>query len=160
MRSLVVAYDRERGIGVRGDLPWNRDLPSDLRHFRALTIGRSVIMGRNTFESIGILPKRENIVVTSRPINADVLAVHSLAEAYRRAQRDPVVIGGASVYAQAIKDVDVIYATEVDAVFPDTDTFFPELDDAWRETVRDRRHASGRDKYDFAFVTYERQVPR
>lgn len=157
MKRLVVAYDQDRGIGVRGDLPWGRDLPADLRHFRALTLGRTVIMGRTTFESVGVLPDRENIIVTHRPLdNTDAIAVDSLQAAFERAQHDPVVIGGASIYEQALQNIDLIHVTEVHAHFPDVDTFFPELDSSWREIERDAHRADERNKYDFDFVTYRR----
>ena len=100
-KCIVVAYDKNRGIGARGNLPWGRALPADLKHFCALTIGKSIIMGRTTFESIGrALPQRENIVVTHRALDAaDVIAVDSLARAYEIAQHQPcIIIGGASIY--------------------------------------------------------------
>ena len=157
MRRLVVAYDQNRGIGVNGDLPWGRDLPADLRHFRALTLGRTVIMGRTTFESVGILPDRENIVVTHRELDdVDVVAVDSLHAAYTRARYEPVIIGGASIYRQALNDVDLVHVTEVHATFSDADTFFPNLDDSWQEIERDVHLADERNKYDFDFVTFKR----
>ena len=159
MKRLVVAYDQNRGIGVNGDLPWGRDLPADLRHFRALTLGRTVIMGRTTFESVGVLPDRENIVVTHRELeDVDAIAVDSLRAAYERAQHEPVVIGGASIYRQALLDVDLVHVTEVHARFPNADTFFPELDETWREIERDVHVADERNKYDFDFVTFKRDV--
>jgi len=104
MKSIVVAYDRARGIGANNDLLWGRDLPADLRHFKDITAGGSLIMGRKTFESIGrALPGRENIVVTHRPLDAvDVIAVDSLASAYRLAHDNQFIIGGAGIYGQAL----------------------------------------------------------
>lgn len=159
MKRLVVAYDQNRGIGMNGDLPWGRDLPADLRHFRALTLGRTVIMGRTTFESVGVLPDRENIVVTHHLLDdADAIAVGSLHAAFSRAQHEPVIIGGASIYRQALDYVDLVHATEVHAAFPDVDTFFPELDDSWHEVERDVRVADDRNKHDFDFVTFKRKA--
>jgi dihydrofolate reductase len=159
MKRLVVAYDQDHGIGVNGDLPWGRDLPADLRHFRALTLGRTVIMGRTTYESVGALPDRENVVVTHRELDdADVIAVSSLRAAYERAQHEPVVIGGATIYRQALDDVDLVHVTEVHARFNDDDTFFPELDDSWHEIERDTHKADEKNKYDFDFVTYRRRA--
>jgi dihydrofolate reductase len=159
MKRLVVAYDQNRGIGVNGDLPWGRDLPTDLRHFRALTLGRTVIMGRITFESVGVLPDRENMIVTHYPLDdTDAVAVSSLQIAFSRAQHEPVIIGGASIYRQALDYVDVVHATEVHADFPDTDTFFPELDDSWHEVERDEHVADERNKYNFDFVTFKRRA--
>lgn len=159
IKRLVVAYDDKRGIGVRGELPWGRDLPDDLRHFRTLTLGKSVIMGRTTFESVGVLPGRENIVVTTRPLDADVIAASSLRAAYDRAQHELVVIGGASIYEQALSDIDIIHATEVHAEFNNIDTYFPALDHDWQEIDREQHLADDRNKYDFDFVTFQRQSP-
>lgn len=158
MKSIVVAYDRARGIGANNDLLWGRDLPADLRHFKDLTTGGSLIMGRKTFESIGhALPGRENIVVTHRPLDAvDVIAVDSLASAYRLAHGNQFIIGGASIYEQALSDVDVIYATEVDQVFPEAEVFFPALGEDWYERSRESFEADDRNKYPYDFVTYVR----
>lgn len=159
MKSIVVAYDVSRAIGVQGDLPWKRDLPADLRHFRDLTMGGSIIMGRNTYESIGrALPGRENIVVTHRALDAtDVIAVDSLTAAYGAAHGNQFIIGGASVYGQALADVDVIYATEVQAEFADADTFFPVLDTEWQERARELHVADETNRYPYDFVTYVRR---
>lgn len=158
MKSIVVAYDRARGIGANNDLLWGRDLPADLRHFKDLTAGGSLIMGRKTFESIGrALPGRENIVVTHRPLDAvDVIAVDSLASAYRLAHGNQFIIGGASIYEQALSDVDVVYATEVDQVFPEAEVFFPPLGKDWQERSRESFEADDRNKYPYDFVTYVR----
>lgn len=158
MKSIVVAYDRARGIGANNDLLWGRDLPADLRHFKDLTAGGSLIMGRKTFESIGrALPGRENIVVTHRPLDAvDVIAVDSLASAYRLAHGNQFIIGGASIYEQALSDVDVVYATEVDQVFPEAEVFFPLLGEDWQERSRESFEADDRNKYPYDFVTYVR----
>lgn len=158
MKSIVVAYDRARGIGANNDLLWGRDLPADLRHFKDLTAGGSLIMGRKTFESIGrALPGRENIVVTHRPLDTvDVIAVDSLASAYRLAHGNQFIIGGASIYEQALSDVDVVYATEVDQVFPEAEVFFPLLGEDWQECSRESFEADDRNKYPYDFVTYVR----
>lgn len=159
MKSIVVAYDKNRGIGAQNDLLWLRDLPADLAHFKQLTMGGSLIMGRNTFESIGrALPGRENIVVTHRPLAAvDVVAVDSLSAAYKAAHGNQFVIGGGQVYTQAIADVDVVYATEVQAEFPQASVFFAPLGDDWRETARERHTADEKNVYDYDFVTYVRR---
>lgn len=158
MKSIVVAYDSQRGIGANGDLLWRRDLPADLAHFKQLTMGGSLIMGRNTLESIGrALPGRENIVVSHRPVDGvDVIAVTSLAEAYAAAHCNIFVIGGGQIYAQTIDDVDLIYATEVHATFPEATVFFPALGDEWREVAREHHAMDERNKYDYDFVTYKK----
>lgn len=160
MKSIVVAYDQQRGIGANNDLLWQRDLPADLTHFKDLTIGRSIVMGRKTLESIGhALPGRENIVVTSSEVAMpDVAVAHSLVEAYQlAAYPDIVVIGGASIYEQTIDDMDVVYATEVQASFPEAEVFFPVLGSEWHETSRESHSADVRNKYDYDFVTYTRR---
>lgn len=158
MKSIVVAYDSHRGIGASNDLLWQRDLPADLAHFKQLTMGGSLIMGRNTFESIGrALPGRENIVVTHRPLDVvDVIAVNSLAAAYEKAHGNQFIIGGGQIYNQSLADADVVYATEVHEVFP-AEVFFPELGDDWHEVAREAHPADGRNKYAYDFVTYARR---
>ena len=161
MKSIVVAMDRNRGIGAAGDMMWMGDMPADLARFRALTIGTSVIMGRKTFESIGKpLPKRQNIVVSRRgPTGVDgVLTALSLSAAYALAQYDIVVMGGGEIYAQAIDDMDRLYVTEIDAEFPSATVFFPAIDSAvWRELEREHHDADDANKYAYAYVTYERR---
>lgn len=159
MKSIVVAYDSHRGIGASNDLLWQRDLPADLAHFKQLTMGGSLIMGRNTFESIGrALPGRENIVVTHRPLDViDVIAVNSLAAAYEKAHGNQFIIGGGQIYNQSLPDTDVVYATEVHETFPQAEVFFPELSDDWREVAREAHSADDRNKYAYDFVTYARR---
>lgn len=153
--------DRNNGIGAAGDLLWQRDLPSDLAHFKKLTTGKSIIMGRKTFESIGRkpLPDRQNIVVTSAPTGAQgVLSAASLATAYALAQFPIMVIGGEQVYTQALPDVDTLYVTYVDAEFPNATVFFPQIPcDEWQEVSRDHHEADEHNKYSFDFVKYERR---
>ena len=157
---MVVAYDRMRGIGADNDLLWQRQLPADLAHFKELTMGNSIVMGRNTYESIGrALPGRENIVVTHRPIDAvDVIAVKSLQDAYKAAHGNIMIIGGASIYEQALPDTDIVYATEVDAVFPQATAFFPGLDDNWSEATREHHAQDERNAFNYDFVTYRRNA--
>ena len=163
MRSIVVAYDQRRGIGASNDLPWKRGLPGDLRHFKELTNGGSVIMGRNTYESMGrkALPNRENIVVTSHTIEAvDVIAVSSLSAAYSAAHGNQFVIGGERIFRESLPDVDLVYATEVRETFSQADVFFPELGDDWHEVAREAHQADDRNKYGYDFVTFARTTPR
>ncbi|HLG42419.1 MAG TPA: dihydrofolate reductase [Planctomycetota bacterium] len=142
MLSLIVAMARNRVIGAGGKLPWH--LPADLKRFKQITMGRPVIMGRKTFESIGKpLPGRTNIVVTRRRgwTAKGCLAAHSLEEAIAAAGEGEVfVIGGGELYAAALRHADRLYVTEVDADVPG-DTRFPELDmSRWRlveETTRE-----------------------
>ncbi len=159
--SLIVARARDGAIGRKGQLPWH--LSEDLKYFKRLTVGKPVVMGRKTFESIGkALPGRHNIVVTrNQSWRADgVTAVPNLAEAIAAAGFDPkarpaeiMIIGGAEIYAQSLLFADRIYLTEVDIEVPDADAHFPALDlTQWRETHRDP-HAGDPP---FAFVIYDR----
>lgn len=161
MKAIVVAIDKNNGIGAENDLLWQRDLPSDLQQFKKLTVGKSIIMGRKTFESIGRpLPDRQNIVVTSHPTGVQgVLSAASLEAAYALAQYDVIVIGGGQIYSQAINNVDRLYVTEVDAEFPQATVFFPAVDTSiWKEAAREHHEPDERNKYAYDFVTYDRII--
>lgn len=155
---MVVAYDKKRGIGADNDLPWHRNLPDDLLRFKRLTMGYSIVMGRKTYESIGrALPGRENIVVTHRPLDAvDVIAVKSMQDAYAAAHGNVMIIGGQSIFEQALPDTEIIYATEVDETFTEANVFFPEIDHSWQEMAREHHERDEKNLYDFDFVTYRR----
>lgn len=161
MKSIVVAYDKNYGIGAGNDLLWGRSMPADLRRFRNLTLGSAVIMGRKTYESIGnILHGRLNIIVTHKFLEIPgILLARGLKEAYELAgDRDTMVIGGGTIYEQALPDVERIYATEIQAEFKGADTFFPHIDPKdWREVSREKHQADGANKYDYHFVVYRRK---
>jgi dihydrofolate reductase len=159
MKTIVVAFDQRHGIGAHNDLLWLRDLPSDLKHFRELTSGHTVIMGRKTFESIGRpLPNRQNIVVSHSFAGMEGVEVaRSIEEAYSLAKGDIYVIGGAQIYEEALPTVDEIQATEVLATFEEATVFFPELDPTiWQEVSRQHHNADNLDKYPYDFVHYTR----
>lgn len=160
MKAIVVAYDKNHGIGAKNDLLWMRDLPADLAHFKKLTTGKSIIMGRKTFESIGSkpLPNRQNIVLSHTPTGVDkVITAGSLKAAYAMAQFPIFVIGGESVFRESLPDIDTIYATEVNASFPQATVFFPKIDmDVWQEVAREHHEADEKNKYAFDFVEYRR----
>lgn len=162
-KAIIVAYDKNRAIGQNGDLPWGRSLPADLAQFKWLTKGGDVIMGRKTFESIGSrpLPEREHIVISSRPTGVKgVLTAMNLESALALSRYSTFIIGGARVYGDALKmpEIDTIYATEIDAAFPDADTFFPEIDmTIWQEVSRDHHPADEDNAYSFDFVIYRRK---
>ena len=153
-KAIIVAYDRNRAIGRGGDLPWGRSLPADLAHFKQLTKGGGIIMGRRTFESIGSRPllERKNIVISSRLTGAEgVLTVMNLPSALALSHYSTFIIGGARVYADALE------MPEIDASFPGAATFFPEIDmSIWQETSRVRHPADADNAYDFDFVIYKR----
>jgi len=162
MKIIVVAYDKNRGIGAKNDLLWLRDLPSDLKHFRDTTMNGAVIMGRNTYESIGHpLAGRQNIVISRQGTHIDgVTVVGTLDDAYAavEADRETYVMGGGQIYALAFDSVDQIMATEVGATFDAATIFFPRIDPAvWQETSREHHEADERNKYAFDFVTYRRR---
>ena len=127
MISLIAAIDEKRGLGKKGQLAWH--ISEDLKHFKEITSGHSLIMGRKTFESIGKpLPDRKNIVVTQDPqfSKEGITIVNSIEDALDQADGGEVfVIGGAQIYNQAIGIADKLYLTLVDGDF-DCDTFFPD----------------------------------
>jgi len=162
--ALIVAAARNRAIGLNNKMPWH--LPEDLKYFKRVTMGKPVIMGRNTFESIGRpLPGRPNIVISR---NADYKAdgitlVGSLDAALQAAARllppgvdEVMVIGGAQIYAQALPQATRLYLTEVDAE-PEADAFFPAIDSAeWSEVERESYAACERNPYAYSFVVLEK----
>jgi dihydrofolate reductase len=155
--TLVVAMDAKRGIGIDNKLPWH--LPEDLAHFKRVTLGQPIIMGRKTFDSIGRpLPGRRNIVVTrNRDWHADgVDAVASLEEAIALAGDAPAsIIGGAQIFNEALEFADRMIVTHIEREYH-CDTFFPEIDPGkWTATAREPQHSQAQD-LDFSFVTYER----
>jgi dihydrofolate reductase len=153
---MVAAMARNRVIGHRGQLPWHE--PEDLKHFRDVTVGHAVVMGRKTFDALGKpLPRRRNLVVTrtrgwAAP-GCEVFAdLDAAVIAARATDPEPRIIGGGEIYALALPQATLIYLTVVD-VEPAGDAWFPELDERqWRE--RERRE-SGR----LVFRTLERIMP-
>lgn len=155
--NLIVALDARRGIGRANALPWH--LPEDLAHFKRLTSGHAIIMGRKTFDSIGrALPNRRNIVVTRNPgwHQEGVEAAGSLAAAIALAGDGPVfIIGGAQIFAESMDLADQLIVTEIDHAF-ECDTFFPPLAPGlWTETAREKHHSEA-NGFDFSFVTYNK----
>ena len=165
--SLIVAHSSNRVIGIDGQLPWH--IPDDLKYFKAITIGKPIIMGRKTFDSIGKpLPGRLNIIITK---NIDLtieecVVVNNLEAAITEAknyfktqdteQEEIFIIGGAQIFKQSMEFVNKIYITEVHAEYAG-DVFFDELsDNDWIEVGRDL-HDSQNDKIPFSFVTYNRK---
>jgi dihydrofolate reductase len=157
--AFVVARDRHGVIGKDGRLPWR--LPDDMRHVRELTVGKPLIMGRRTFDSIGKpLPNRTSIVLTRDPaFRCDgCLVAHTTEEALALAGDAPevIVFGGAGVFKDFLPRADRIYLTEVDT-HAEGDTYFPTLDPRqWHEVDRRLHPADGRHPFAFSFVTLER----
>ena len=159
MISIIVAASLNNVIGVRGALPWR--LSDDLKRFKALTMGKPVIMGRLTFESIGrALPGRQNIVITrQRGYEAAGCEVVSSPEKAIDAAGDAaeiMVIGGGHIYEVFMPYADRIYLTRVEAVI-EGDAFLPELEEeAWRQLGREEHKADDANDHDFTFITLER----
>lgn len=159
--SLIVAMGTNRVIGRDNHLPWR--MPADMRRFREITMGKALIMGRRTYESIGKpLTGRHNIVLTrDRAYLAEGCTVaHSLNEAVEAAgEGEIMVIGGGEVYAQMLPRADRIYLTLIDARF-EGDSTFPPIDmAAWREVSRELCAADERNPYDYAFIVLDRRAP-
>lgn len=163
--AMMAAKAANNVIGRDNNLPWY--LPNDLKYFKQVTLGKPIIMGRNTWESLKRpLPGRTNIVITRQ---ADYLAeggkvVATLDEALELAENvalidgrdEVVVIGGAQIYELALPRADRLYLTEVHAEVHG-DTFFPEIEAGrWREIARDDFKAEGPNPYDYSFVVYDR----
>lgn len=158
--SMIAAVADNGVIGKENALPWH--LPDDLKHFKALTVGKTVIMGRKTYDSIGrALPRRRNIVITTNPgwHADDVDAVTSLSDARRISANDgeTMIIGGAAIYALALPFADRIYLTQIHADVAG-DTGFPKLDmSEWWETERKTVTASEAGEFSYSFVTLTRR---
>lgn len=163
--SLIVATAENGTIGRDNQLPWH--LPGDLAYFKRTTLGKPVLMGRKTFESIGRpLPGRPNLVITrQQQWQAEGVTVcHSLEQAIAEARQMPeaiekgeiMVIGGAELYRQALPMADRIYLTQVHAQV-EGDAWFPELDaDHWRQVSSQRHGAEGFNPYDYSFIVLSR----
>ncbi|MCA9742733.1 MAG: type 3 dihydrofolate reductase [Deferribacteres bacterium] len=158
--SLIAAMDKNRLIGKDNGLPWR--LPADLRHFKTITMGKPVIMGRKTHESIGfVLPGRHNIVVThNQSYSADGCSVvHSFEQALQAAANvdEVVVIGGATLYKSALAKADRLYLTFIEGEF-NGDAYFPEFDiSMWLEAERQDFQPDEKNLHAYSFVTYERK---
>ena len=168
--AIVVAMTENRVIGRDGEMPWH--LPADLARFRALTMGKPIIMGRRTHESLGrVLDGRHNIVL-SRQLRfqtpgfqaPECIVAHSLDEAFTKAHeaasssvKEIAIIGGASVYEQAIPFASHLYLTQVHTTI-EGDALFPEFEpDEWQEIACEKRSADARNFYDMSFIELVRR---
>jgi dihydrofolate reductase len=162
----IVAVAKNGVIGARGGLPWR--ISSDLKRFKALTMGKPLILGRRTFEALPRpLPGRELVVVTRDPsfsasgahvAQSPEAALEIAREIARNSGVEEICIGGgAEIYRALLKATDRIELTEIDLA-PEGDAFLPPFDPReWRETARDARKRGGRDEADYAFVRLERR---
>lgn len=161
--SLVAALDRKHAIGKGNELPWR--LPDDLKRFKALTLGKPVLMGRKTAESLGrALPGRTNLVLTRSgkvPFEGmqAVESVEAAIEAAHAAGADELcVIGGGEIYALTLPMADTLHLTHVDTVVEQADAFFPQFESAdWIVTLRDKHAADAKHPFAFEFLDYSRK---
>ena len=156
--EIVVAMTSNHVIGQNGDMPWH--LPADLVHFKELTSGHAIIMGRRTWESIGKpLSNRLNIVVTRQEdyLAEDVTVVHSLEDGIVAAGTQRIfLVGGGEMYKEALPIASKMHITRIDALI-DGDTKFPEIDESiWQCKSRVNRSADEKNPYDLVFETWER----
>lgn len=163
--SMIAAVAKNGVIGLNNKMPWH--ISGDLKYFKAKTMGKPMIMGRNTFESMGKLPGRTSIVITRNAnykAGEGVIVVATLNEAItfankiaiRDEQDEIMIVGGAQIYTLALPQADRLYLTEVD-IEPTGDAFFPEFDRTqWAETSREVRAASSKDESDYVFVALNR----
>ena len=172
MITIIAAVAKNRAIGYQNKLIYW--LPNDLKRFKALTTGHTIIMGRNTFLSLpnGALPNRRNIVLTRKGVKGELAEVReeikdntsldfypSLEEALQHCapDEDIYIIGGASVYRQALPLADRLCLTEIDDTPAEADTFFPPYKDDWQEESREDHPIDDRHDFPYAFVDYIRK---
>ena len=160
--ALVAALDRVRGIGRGNAMPWH--LPDDFRHFKAVTLGKPILMGRRTAESLGrALPGRTNLVLTRggqvpfEGMHAVASIDQALALAVVENADELCVVGGGEVYALALPLADAMHLTHVDTVVPGADAFFPAWDPGrWQVVSREWHPADEKHAHPFEFVEYRR----
>lgn len=161
MLSIVVAKAKNNIIGKDNKLLWH--LPDDLKRFKSLTTGHTIIMGRKTFESLGkVLPNRKHIVFSNNPdfkVNDEnVEVVHSLLQIqeYIESEEEAFVIGGAMMYNFLMPYVSKMYVTEIEKEF-EGDAFFPRIDDKkWKEVSREKGPEDGENNFEYNYVVYQK----
>ena len=162
MLSIIVAKAKNNVIGKNNKIIWN--LPEDLKKFKELTTGHTIIMGRKTFESIGrVLPNRKHIIFSQNPDfkvnNENVEIVHSMLQIqqYIEDENENFVIGGAMIYNLLMPYVTKMYVTEIDKDF-EGDTFFPRINsDIWEEISREEGPEDSKNNFKYEYVTYKRK---
>ncbi len=160
--ALIAAVAEQGAIGRDQQLLCH--LPNDLKHFKELTLGHTVVMGRRTFESLpkGALPNRTNIVLTHNPGLSwqGVTAVHSLDEVLAACHEEVLfIMGGATLYRETIGIADVLYITHIHHTFEDADTFFPDIDsEVWEAVDTQAMPVDEKHAYPYTFVTYRRKA--
>lgn len=161
--GIIVALDEKNGIGREGGLLCH--LPNDLKHFKQVTSGHAVIMGRKTYESLpkGALPNRTNVVITSDAADnyPGCIVVRSVEEALTHCKEGEKVfiIGGGQLYRATLGLADRLYLTRIHHTFSDADTFFPEIDfSEWELIAKEPHEADKKNSYDYTFLTYFKNV--
>lgn len=160
--SAIAAMSKNRVIGVDNDLPWH--LPADMKYFMRTTRNHHVVMGRKTFESMGVpLKGRTNVVITRDPFftASGILVTHSLHEALEIADANQevevFVIGGSEIYRLALPVLDRIYLTEIDLFVDKGDAFFPDFSpEEWKLISQEENGCDDRNKYSYTFKVFER----
>jgi len=161
--SAIAAYSKNRVIGIDNQLPWH--LPADMRYFMRTTKGHHVLMGRKTYESMGVpLKNRTNIVVTSNPfyVGSGLVVVHSINEGIKYArdngEEELFIIGGAEIYRQSLPLLDKLYVTEIDLEVKGGDAFFPEFSlTDWTIESDQPCEPDNKNKHPFAFRVYKKK---
>lgn len=162
--SIISAMDKNRNIGLDGSMPWGHSMKADLAHFMKLTTGKTIIMGRKTFDSLGlILPNRAHIVLTKQDFivkSPRVKTMNSIEEVLKYMENQPLdeeffVIGGAQIYEQFLPHAERIYLTKIDA-YLEGDTKFPQFEKSWRQETREDHFKDEKNPYDYSFLMYER----
>ena len=159
MVTIVVAISENNAIGKNNQLLWY--LPADLKHFKNITTGHTVIMGRKTYDSVGKpLPNRRNIIITRQDITIEGCEVVKSIEdalALSTGEEEVFIVGGAEIYKQSIHLTNRIYLTIVHQKF-DADSFFPEINyDEWQQTEREDHQPDEKNKLPYSFITLERR---
>lgn len=161
--SAIVAMDKHNAIGKNNQLPWH--LPEDLKFFKRTTLGKPVLMGRKTYDSLGKpLKDRLNIVLSTQAnlqLPEDVLVFHSLHAALEKLESlntdEAFIIGGGKVFEETMNDIDRLYITHVNTVVEDAEVFFPLVDHSqWRLTWEEKHGADEKHAFDYTFCLYER----
>ncbi|WP_138417069.1 dihydrofolate reductase [Aquibacillus sediminis] len=163
MLSLLFAMDRNRVIGSNNDLPWR--LPNDLKFFKQVTTGNTIIMGRKTFDSINRpLPNRENVILTRDKSyqQEGCQVIHSIDTIINWNNENPekeyFIIGGAELFKQTLPFADRMYMTYIDETF-EGDTYFPSFDENnWQEVKREKGIKNEKNQYDYYFIQLDRKI--
>lgn len=156
MISIIVATSKNRVIGNNNSLIWK--LPADLKRFKQITTGNTIVMGRKTYESIGKpLPNRRNIIITrdTNYLVDNCEIVNSLEEALMLCNNDCFIIGGGEIYKQSIDIADKIYLTLLQEDF-EGDTYFPEIGKEWTKVIREDFEPDEKNAHKYSFINYEK----